>query len=50
MLIICYGLNRYVQTTSMESAVFIRDDLTVKGISICEEDDFELITISYVMR
>ena len=27
------------------SAVFIRDDLKVKGISICEEDDVELITI-----
>ena len=27
------------------SAVFIRDDLKVKGISICEEDDIELITI-----
>ena len=27
------------------SAVFIRDDLKVKGISICKEDDVELITI-----
>ena len=27
------------------SAVFIRDDLKVKGISICDEDDVELITI-----
>ena len=27
------------------SVVFIRDDLKVKGISICEEDDVELITI-----
>ena len=27
------------------SAVFIRDDPKVKGISICEEDDVELITI-----
>ena len=27
------------------SAVFIRDDLKVEGISICEEDDVELITI-----
>ena len=31
--------NKYV------SAVFIRDDLKIKGISICEEDDVELITI-----
>ena len=27
------------------SAVLIRDDLKVKGIYICEENDFELITI-----
>ena len=27
------------------SADFIRDDLKMKGISICEEDDVELITI-----
>ena len=27
------------------SAVFIRDDLKVKGISICEKDDVELIII-----
>ena len=27
------------------SAVFISDDLKVKGISICEENDVELITI-----
>ena len=27
------------------SAVFIRDDRKVKGISLCEEDDVELITI-----
>ena len=27
------------------NAVFIRDDLKVKGISICEEDDVELIII-----
>ena len=27
------------------SAVFIRDDQKVKGISICEEEDAELITI-----
>ena len=27
------------------SAVFIRDDLKVMGISICEEDDVQLITI-----
>ena len=26
------------------SAVFIRDDLYVKGIYVCEEDDVELIT------
>ena len=28
-----------------ESALFIRDDLKVKGMSVCEEDDVELITI-----
>ena len=27
------------------SAIFIRDDLKSKGISICDEDDIELITI-----
>ena len=32
-------------TQEYGSAVFIRDDLKVKGISICEEDDVELISI-----
>ena len=40
-----YLINEMHMDNKYGSAVFIRDDLKVKGISICEEEDVEVITI-----